>query len=159
MAILAGDWPIDASTTSGNDLADKLNRLASGALTAVGGVLTGPLTLAADPAAAMQAATKQYADAKAATVQAGVDQAKADAAAAATAATAASNSAAGKLPLTGGTLTGSLTITNGALVINTWTITDEGAGIVFRHGGAVKLVIRLDGSIEVPGNITAYANV
>jgi hypothetical protein len=85
MAILPGDWPINASTTSGNDLADKLNRLASGALTAVGGVLTGPLTLAADPAAAMQAATKQYVDAKDVTLQNGIDQAKSDAAAAAAA--------------------------------------------------------------------------
>jgi len=82
MAILAGDWPIDASTTSGNDLADKLNRLASGALTAVGGVLTGPLTLHADPTTALGAATKQYVDAKDATLQSGIDQAKADAAAA-----------------------------------------------------------------------------
>jgi hypothetical protein len=153
MAILAGDWPINASTTSGNDLADKLNRLASGALTTIGGVLTGPLTLAADPAAAMQAATKQYVDAKDAAVQAGVDQAKADAATAATA-------AAGKLATTGGTLTGSLSITNsGSLAINTWTISDEGAGIVFRHGGAAKFVLRLDGSIEVPGNITAYTTL
>lgn len=36
----------------------------------VGGVLTGPLTLAADPAAALQSATKQYVDATAATVAA-----------------------------------------------------------------------------------------
>jgi len=98
MAILAGDWPINAATTSGNDLADKLNRLASGSLTTIGGVLTGPLTLAADPAAAMQAATKQYVDAKDAAVQAGVDQAKADAATA----------QAGRVNKTGDDMTGAL---------------------------------------------------
>ena len=159
MAILPGDWPISAATTSGNDLADKLNRLAAGTLTAAGGTLVGPLLLHADPSTALGAATKQYVDTKDATLQNGIDQAKADAAAAATAATAASTAAAGKLATTGGTLTGSLTINPGALVINTWSITDEGAGIVFRHGGAVKFVLRLDGSIEVPGNITAYAPI
>lgn len=38
-----------------------------------GGTMTGTLTLAADPAAALQAATKQYVDAAAAGVTAGVD--------------------------------------------------------------------------------------
>jgi len=111
MAILAGDWPINASTTSGNDLADKLNRLASGALTTIGGVLTGPLTLAADPTVALGAATKQYADAKAAAVQAGVDQAKADAATAATAANT-------KVAKAGDTMSGYLTLVGAPTVAN-----------------------------------------
>jgi hypothetical protein len=162
MAILAGDWPINAATTSGNDLADKLNRLVSGSLTTIGGVLTGPLTLAADPAAAMQAATKQYVDAKDAAVQAGVDQAKADAA---NAASSANTAVAGRLPLTGGTVTGTLSVQGSLeaagkhLKLGAWDIVDEPGGVVFRLSGAAKMVLRGDGSLEVAGNITAFAPI
>jgi len=155
MAILAGDWPINAATTSGNDLADKLNRLASGALTAVGGVLTGPLTLAADPVAAMQAATKQYVDAKGATLQSGIDQAKADAATA----------QAGKVSKTGDVMTGGLSV-NGTIEaagkhikLGAWDVFDEPGGVVFRLGGVAKMILRGDGSLEVTGNITAFATI
>jgi hypothetical protein len=40
----------------------RLNAAWSKVLALVGGTLTGPLTLAADPVAALQAATKQYVD-------------------------------------------------------------------------------------------------
>ena len=154
MAKLPGDWPINASTTSGNDLADKLNRLVDCTPDFSGGTFTGPVILAADPLVALGAATKQYVDARDATLQTGVDQAKADAA------TAAST----KVSKAGDTMTGALVVngsitTSAALTVNTWTISDEGAGIVFRHGGVAKLVLRLDGSIEVPGNITAFKTI
>jgi hypothetical protein len=165
MAILQGDWPINASTTSGNDLADKLNRLAAGTLTAAGGTLVGPLLLHADPSAALGAATKQYVDAKDVTLQNGIDQAKADAAAAAGTATAANNAVAGKLPLTGGTVSGTLSVQGSLeaagkhIKLGAWDIVDEPGGVVFRLGGIAKMVLRGDGSLEVVGNITAYANI
>jgi hypothetical protein len=69
-------------TPTGGKAATTLAQLAAGTLPLIGGALTGPLTLAADPSAALQAATKQYVDAQVGTV----------------------------LPKTGGTLTGSLTL-------------------------------------------------
>ena len=105
MAKLPGDWPINAATTSGNDLADKLNRLVDGTPDFSGGVFTGPVVLAADPLVALGAATKQYVDARDAALQTGVDQAKADAATAA-------NNANNKVSKSGDTMSGALVISN-----------------------------------------------
>ncbi len=49
---------------TGSTVQQKLADFAAGALPKSGGALTGSLTLAADPAAALQAATKQYVDAR-----------------------------------------------------------------------------------------------
>ena len=161
MAKLPGDWPINATTTSGNDLADKLNRLVAGTPDFSGGTFTGPILLNADPTVALGAATKQYVDGKDATLQTGIDQAKADAASAAASATSAANA---KLDKTGGTVSGGLIVQGGftvsqSITLGAWTITDEPGGIVFRLGGAAKMVLRKDGSLEVVNNITAFATI
>jgi hypothetical protein len=66
MSGLAGIANIDASrllvTPTGGKSATKLGDFAAGALSLIGGTLTGTLTLASDPAGSMQAATKKYVD-------------------------------------------------------------------------------------------------
>lgn len=75
---------IDASamlvTPVGSGTSETLANFAGAMLPRAGGTMTGPLTLSADPAAAMEAATKEYVDGKAASM----------------------------LPLAGGTLSGAL---------------------------------------------------
>ena len=83
---LAGISNVDVSqllvTPTGSSTPSKLADLTANALVRTGGTLTGALTLAADPTAALQAATKEYVD-----NQIGV-----------------------ALPKSGGTLTGALTL-------------------------------------------------
>jgi len=180
MAKLPGDWPINAATTSGNDLADKLNRLVDGTPDFSGGVFTGPVVLAADPLVALGAATKQYVDARDAALQTGVDQAKADAATAA-------NNANNKVSKSGDTMSGALVISNrndtpydtngvewtgtnasrfaiatnpgtSANALNSrFTINSDGSFTFFNNGGQPIAALDPNGNLVVKGNITAFA--
>ena len=66
MSGLAGIGNVDVSrllvTPTGGSSPTKLGDLAANTLPLMGGTLTGPLSLAADPASSLQAATKQYVD-------------------------------------------------------------------------------------------------
>jgi hypothetical protein len=83
---LPGVPDIDASqmlvTPAGSTTSTTLANFAAGTLPLVGGTMTGPLTLAGDPTAALEAATKEYVDEWVATA----------------------------LPLAGGTMAGPLTL-------------------------------------------------
>jgi len=81
-ATQAQGFASSAATSASNAAASQA--VVAGALPLSGGTMTGPITLAADPASALQPATKQYVDARVGGV--------------------------GFLPTTGGTLTGFLTL-------------------------------------------------
>src|SRR5215469_7644508 len=94
-ATQAQGFASSAATSASNAAASQA--VVAGALPLSGGTMTGPITLAADPASALQPATKQYVDARVGGV--------------------------GFLPTTGGTLTGTL---NGTAVTMTGIITGQG---------------------------------
>jgi hypothetical protein len=99
--------PPAAVDQTARDAAAAAQAKADAALPLSGGVMTGPVVLAADPAADLQAATKQYVDGKIASIPppaSPVDQTARDAAAAA------QTTADAALPLAGGTMTGAVTL-------------------------------------------------
>jgi hypothetical protein len=65
------DYPTVASVTSAASVAAAAQSTANAALPKAGGVMTGALTLAADPSSNLQAATKQYVDAAAGAISTG----------------------------------------------------------------------------------------
>jgi hypothetical protein len=98
--VLAADptTPLQAATKGYVDT--QVAATASTALPKVGGTMTGALTLSGDPTAALHATTRQYADAGDATNAAAAAAAQATASAA--------------LPISGGSITGNLTVVAGS---------------------------------------------
>jgi hypothetical protein len=89
-------WDLVGDTTSATAINGKLDK--------AGGTMTGLVTLSADPSSALHAATKQYVDSAGTALTSGYTAA--DSALSSTL----TSSIAGKLPLSGGTMTGAITL-------------------------------------------------
>lgn len=125
---LGGVSGIDASamTISVAGGSQRLSDFAAASLSKAGGLLTGPLDLAADPTSPLQAATKQYVDAQTGTA----------------------------LPRTGGTLTGPLTgaAANFAGPITT-TGSLQCGGMLTVVGGLIGSTAAYSGTLTVGGSL------
>ncbi len=125
-------------TPSGTSASQKMADFAASSLSRAGGIMSGPLTLAADPATPLQAATKQYVDGQSAT----------------------------SLPRTGGTMVGPITLpTNPASPMQAATkqyVDTQIATTLPVAGGTITgslsaQSLSIAGSAAIAGKLTAAA--